>query len=102
MKIHIAPTAFKDIDVASDWWRRNRLAAPRLFEEELRDALGRLADMPFTGQRTREEEETFVDVWRFYLSATRYFLYYRVDERADVVQVLRLWHASRGSMPKLP
>ena len=39
------------------------------------------------------------DVRRFYLDRIRYWVYYR--ERQGQLEVLAIWHASRGSGPSL-
>ena len=37
---------------------------------------------------------------RIYLDRIHYYLYYSVDDRAEIVEVLAFWHASRGSSPE--
>lgn len=59
--------------------------------------LGLLCVQPALGIRTRRTE--LPGVRRVTLSRIRYYLYYRVTE--DALQVLALWHTSRGQEPIL-
>ena len=70
-----------------------------MLENELHHAFALLVEQPHVGESTRDP--SLGGARRFYLSGSRYLLYYRVRETAGVVEVLRLWHASRGRTPKL-
>jgi plasmid stabilization system protein ParE len=75
----------------------NRPAAPRLFREELSRAFDLITEQPEIAPIAPEAEAS--GVRRFNLSRIRYHLYYR--RRGDAVEVLALWHSSRGSTPDL-
>ena len=79
------------------WWRANRLAAPRLFIEELAAAFEMLASVPHAGRRY--DHAALPSVRRLFLRTTRYHVYYQI--RADEVVVLSVWSSVRGSGPTL-
>ena len=65
--------------------------------DELKRAFVLLKSQPLIGESATETGAE--GIRRFYLKGTRYFILYAVH--GDDVEVLRLWHASRGSPPKL-
>jgi plasmid stabilization system protein ParE len=95
--IIIMPNAHRQIREASDWWRRNRQTAPRLFEEELDRALLRLARYPGLG--TRSSWPRLQGVRRLLVRRVKYVVFYRLRPKARRVEVLAVWHARRGSGP---
>ena len=97
LRLHVVPTASRHIETAARWWRANRQAAPRLFREELSRAFDLIAEQPDIAPGAPETDAP--GVRRFHLSRIRYHLYYR--RRGDTVEVLALWHTSRGSAPDL-
>ncbi len=97
MKLKYAPQAREDVRVARAWWKRNRDKAPQLLRDELKRAFALLKSTPLVGERALDEGAE--GLRRFYLAGTRYFVYYEVH--GDDVEVLRLWHASRGAPPEL-
>jgi len=70
-----------------------------MLREELERAFALLARQPQIGAVARNER--LVGVRRVFLTRTRYYLYYRVVESPPSVQVLALWHASRGAGPRI-
>lgn len=95
--IIIMPNAHRQILEVSDWWRRNRQTAPRLFEEELDRALLRLARYPSLGTRSRWPR--LLDVRRLLVRRVKYVVFYRLRPKARRIEVLAVWHARRGSGP---
>ncbi len=65
--------------------------------DELRQAFRLLPDHPRIG--TTAADETAREIRRLFLRGTRYFIYYSV--RDEDVEILRLWHASRGAKPRI-
>jgi plasmid stabilization system protein ParE len=90
--------AARDFEVAAAWWRTNRPAAPLRFEEEVAGALRLLATAPSMGAPSIDTR--LRGVRRCFLSATRYWIYYRARDESQALDVLRIWHASRGRAPK--
>jgi plasmid stabilization system protein ParE len=96
-RLRVVPTAQRHIRTASRWWLANRPAAPDLFREELAKVFDLITDQPDIGPVAPNIDTP--GVRRFHLSRIRYHLYYR--HKDDVVEVLALWHSSRGSDPQL-
>lgn len=97
MKVRVTKRAQAQIDRAAVWWDENRPLAPEAFDEELAEAFSLLGLEPGIGapvSNTRAQ-----GVRRLHLARIYYFLYYRT--RGGEVQVLAIWHTSRGSEPSL-
>ena len=97
MKVRVTRRAQAQIDRAADWWDENRLLAPETFDEELAEAFSLLSVQPGIGVPVSNTRTSAVR--RLHLARIHYVLYYRVQ--GEEVQVLRIWHTSRGSDPKL-
>ncbi len=97
LRLNVVPTAQRHIRVASRWWLDNRPAAQELFHDELARAFDFITTQPEVAPTARDVGAP--GVRRFYLSRIGYHLYYR--HASDVVEVLALWHSSRGSGPEL-
>ncbi len=95
--IKVVPRTAREIAEAGNWWQANRPAAPTAFEDELRRAFALISQYPSVGAQALNANLT--GVRRIYLSRIRYHLYYRVRSAPEPVEVLALWHASRGSDP---
>ena len=96
-RILVAGRAKRELARATDWWRTNRLDAPALFLDELTTAFELIARAPHSGGII----ENPVGVRRWLLPRSRFHIYYTTDDRARTVMVRALWHATRGSGPKL-
>lgn len=97
MNVRVTKRAQAQIDRAALWWDQNRDRAREAFDEDLAEAFLLLSAEPGVGApvlHTRAQ-----GVRRLHLARIRYHLYYRI--RVDRVEVLALWHASRGSGPSL-
>ena len=95
--IKIIPRAAREITEAWDWWQANRQAAPTALEEELRRAFSLISEHPSVGARALNAK--LAGVRRIYLSRVHYHLYYRFRSTIESIEVLALWHSSRGSGP---
>ena len=91
--INVTRRAAAQIQKVAAWWALNRPAAPGAVEEELERALALLSAQPSVGSIARNVK--LRGVMRAHLSRIRYHLYYRVS--CGQLQVLALWHTSRGS-----
>lgn len=94
MQVRIFERARRDIAAAVTWWRANRPAAIERLEEELARGLRQLQELPFSGPKALDTRLSG-GFRRLPLLETRYWLYYRVNEEKQQVEVLRLWHMSR-------
>jgi plasmid stabilization system protein ParE len=97
MKVRVTKRAQAQIDRAATWWDDNRPLAPEAFDEDLSEAFSLLSAQPGIGVPVTNVRTPGVK--RLHLARIHYFLYYRV--RGEEVQVLRIWHTSRGTDPKL-
>ena len=97
LPIQITRRAAAQIREAASWWLANRPKAPEAFQEELRRGFDLISQQPAVGARATNVK--LEGVHRIHLSRVRYYLYYRV--RTARIEVLALWHASRGKGPFL-
>jgi plasmid stabilization system protein ParE len=92
--------ASRRVEEAGRWWRENRAKAPEALREELEQALHLIASQPEVGAIARNVN--LAGVRRILLNRVNYYLYYRLRETpARCIHVVALWHASRGSGPRL-
>ena len=88
------------VDEAGRWWRDNRTKAPDALHEELANALQLVASQPDIGATARNVR--LAGVRRILLRRVNYHLYYRlIESPSRSVQVVALWHVSRGKGPEL-
>ena len=93
MKVRVTKRAQAQIDRAATWWDENRPLAPEAFDEDLSEAFSLLCVEPGIGVPVTNARNP--EMRRLHLARIHYFFYYRV--RGEEVQVLRIWHTSRGS-----
>jgi plasmid stabilization system protein ParE len=98
LRLLVTADAERQIREAAKWWRTNRLAAPGLFRRELTRGFKLITEQPQVGSSALDA--SIVGVRRLHLLRIRYCLYYRVRDR-DAVEVLALWHTSRGESPPI-
>ena len=99
LPVRIVSSAARAIAEAADWWAVNRPKAPEAFAEEIERALELIAFQPGVGAKARNTK--LAGVRRIHLARVHYYLYYRLTDSPPEVEVLALWHASRGSKPNL-
>ncbi len=99
LPVRIVTSAANAIVEAAEWWLINRTKAPEAFIEDLDSALDLIALQPNVGAKARNMKLT--GVRRIHLSRVHYYLYYRLKRTPPSIEVLALWHTSRGSEPKL-
>jgi len=99
LPFRVARSAADQMVTASAWWNANRPKAPGAFLEEIQRALELISTQPQIG--TKAGNVRLAGVRRIHLSRIHYYLYYRVTESPRTVEVLALWHTSRGSGPEL-
>ena len=97
MKVRVTKRAQGQIDLAAQWWDENRDLAPQAFDEDLAKVFLLLSREPGIGAPVLHARATAVR--RLHLPRIRYHVYYRV--RGSEVEVLALWHTSRGVGPHL-
>ena len=97
MNVRVTRRAETQIERATRWWDDNRDLAPEAFDEDLAEAFSLLAIEPSIGVPVATSRAH--GVRRLHLARIRYHLYYRV--RGDEVQILAMWHTSRGNAPTI-
>jgi plasmid stabilization system protein ParE len=97
LRVEITDDAATQIAAAVTWWAEHRPTAPGAILEDLDRILDLLCVQPAMGTRARRA--SLSGVRRVTLSRIRYYVYYRVVD--DALQVLALWHTSRGRGPVL-
>lgn len=99
LPVRIVESAGQAITEAAAWWTTNRPKASDAFAVDLERAFQLLASQPLIGSRARNVK--LAGVRRLHLPRVHYHLYYRVTSNPDVVEILALWHTSRGTSPDL-
>jgi plasmid stabilization system protein ParE len=98
VRVTQTPFASNQIREETRWWRINRTYAPRLFQQELRSAFKLIAAYPDAGALT--DEVPAAGIRRLLLVSTQHYLYYRVIEGQQHIEVLGIWSTSRGESPR--
>lgn len=97
LRIEITDDAQAQIAAAATWWAEHRPSVSGAVVEDLDRILALLCVQPAMGARARRAKLS--GVRRITLSRIGYYVYYRVADEA--LQVLALWHTSRGRGPSL-
>lgn len=97
MEVRVTKRAQAQIDRAALWWDQNRPLAPEAFDEELAEAFSLMSVEPRIGPSVSNARAQ--GLRRLHLARIHYHLYYR--ERRGQVEVLSLWHTSRGAGPSV-
>lgn len=95
LELFVSRRAAREIERVVQWWAVNRPAAPDAVRQDLQAALNLVLVQPDIGVRVTEASSP--DVRRLHLDRIRYWVYYRV--RRNRLEVLSVWHSSRGSGP---
>ncbi len=99
LAVKVTYRAAGEITRACEWWDANRPAAQGLLRNELERVFELLSVQPGIGARALNAKLT--DVRRVHLSRVRYYLYYRTRADQGAVDILALWHTSRGTGPRI-
>ncbi len=99
LTVKVTRRAAREITKACEWWDANRPAAPGVLRSEIERVFGLIALQPGIGARARNAE--LDGVRRVHLSRLRYHLYYRARLDQGTVEILALWHTSRGASPRV-
>jgi len=97
LRVKVSARAASQIRKAAEWWAENRPAAPGAVRTDIGEALALLAQQPGIG--TAYEGSRTKGVRRLLVGRIRYFIYY--DVTSDTLEVLAVWHESRGKQPSL-
>ena len=100
VSVHTTPEADEQAIEIMVWWRRNRPAAPYLFEDELDDAFDLIAEHPEIGRPFPLPSAP--EMRRFVLRRTAYYVFYTYEEANAKVWIHAVWSAKRKRGPPLP
>jgi plasmid stabilization system protein ParE len=95
-RLRFSRRGWREIERASTWWRRHRDKAPDAFDTDVDQAIDRIRSNPHAGIPVRAKRIGIRALW---LDRIGYFIYY-VEAPDDVIEILALWHASRGTRPR--
>jgi plasmid stabilization system protein ParE len=96
LRVKISARAAMQTRRAAEWWQQNRPAAPGAIARDIGEYVALLAQ---PGIGAKYEGARTPGVRRLFLGRIGYFLYYRVSD--ETLEVLALWHASRGEQPRI-
>jgi plasmid stabilization system protein ParE len=96
--VSIAPRALAEVAAIVRWWQKNRLGAPRLFQQELDAALLAIAEYPEIGHRLTLRR--YPNARSYVLQRSGYVVLYNVDPRAAEVTVVRVRHGRRRPLKR--
>lgn len=99
LPVKVTPRARREIRQASSWWAEHRTNAPHALRDDVQRAFETLSRHPLIGPPATNEK--LAGVRRLHLKRIRYYLYYRVKDDPQRVEILALWHTSRGTGPDL-
>ena len=94
-ELHFSRAAFRQIDAADSWWRENRPASPDLFSSELEAAIRQVSRFPTIFADLGDPR--MPGLRRLLMPKSRYYLYWTTH--GHVIEVLAVWHTSRGTSP---
>jgi plasmid stabilization system protein ParE len=97
LRVKVSARAASHIHHAAEWWAENRPAAPGAVRTDIGEALALLAQQPGIGSAYKGAKAK--GVRRLLVGRIRYFVYYRLTP--ETVEVLAVWHVSRGKQPAL-
>ncbi|MBK7767243.1 MAG: type II toxin-antitoxin system RelE/ParE family toxin [Sulfuritalea sp.] len=97
LRIKVSARAALQINRAAEWWAENRPAAPGAVRTDIGEAMALLARQPGIG--TSYEGTRVRGVRRLLVGRIQYFIYYRAT--SDTLELLAVWHTSRGKQPSL-
>ncbi len=98
-RLRVASQASRQIREAARWWIENRPKAPDAFADDLEAAFRLIAELPGVGERVIHAR--LRGLHRLLMTRVRYHVYYALDREGHSIEVLALWHTSRGNPPKL-
>ena len=99
MKLRLARRALVESKRIKTWWRRNRLDAPDLFEQELDAALEQIRARPNSVGTLYEQGDLETPVRRVFLRKTQNYVYFAIE--GDEIVVISVWGAPKEHGPKL-
>jgi plasmid stabilization system protein ParE len=96
--VQLTAPAARQLAQARDWWLEHRDKAPWALDQDIDGLILLLEERP---ELIGRPVESMPAVRRVFLRRVRYFVYFEIVDEGDRVEILAVWHASRGSDPDL-
>ena len=97
-RLQVSEQAADQIKEAARWWRAHR-AARDLFASEIARGFDLIGSQPGIGIKVAAPDD-LPGLRRLHLPRIRYFIYY-APAGTDTIEVVAVWHSSRGTPPDL-
>jgi plasmid stabilization system protein ParE len=98
VNVKVSKRARRDARRINERWAKHA-DNPRIFAQELLDSLRHLRDIPHAG--TRKGTAKRPKRRRLLMEQSKCHLYFEVDEKRNVLNVITIWNGQRGQEPKL-
>lgn len=92
------PTALAQLGDARQWWLEHRDRAPHAFDDDVDALIELLEEHPQLVGRPLLDDPR---VRRVYLRRIRYYVYFQLSDDAEAVEIVAVWHGSRGTPPTI-
>ncbi len=99
MKLEVGRRAQRQAQRIEEWWARNRPDVPDLFTDELAEVFLQITERRGVGVGWPTRRRP--DLRRILMPKTGNHVYFRVDEKKQLVSVLAVWGGPRGTTPQL-
>jgi plasmid stabilization system protein ParE len=94
-RVRFSDEALQQIVAMRRWWVDQALGPPVGFDDDLIAAIHRLEGLPHSAPPYPPLD----GVRRILLRRARLHMYFAVDDQARTVEILAVWHTSRGTRP---
>ena len=98
MIVKLSKRARHDAKRINERWAKHA-DNPRIFAQELLDSLRHLRDIPHAGTPNGTARRT--KRRRFLMEKSKCHIYFEVDEKRDLLNVITIWNGQRGQKPNL-
>lgn len=98
-RIGYSKQAFRHIELAHEWWHKNRPKAPWLLRDEFAASIRVIRDFPDVGIPYRHRK--IPGMRKYVLLESNYILYYIHLPVSHEVIILALWSGDRGRNPPI-
>jgi hypothetical protein len=99
LPVEISRLAAEHIRVLEIWWRFNRPKSLNAVREELERALKLITLQPRAGALA--PDVALRNVRRIHLTRIWHYLYYRIHDNPERLEIIDIWSDSRGEGPPL-
>jgi hypothetical protein len=99
LPVDISSPAARHIRDLEGWWRQNRTAAPNAVREELQRILRVIRITPLASRRATDVD--LPNVRRIHITRIWHFLYFRMLDDPERIELLALWSDSREQGPPI-